>query len=318
MTERINVDSLPVPPAELAGYILGQEPSDDAIALYRAEGAEIREGIVRLVGRESFDGMRTLDFGCGSGRVLRQFAPHADRMELHGCEIDERCVDWVRENLRGVRVIQNGERPPLPYADAHFDLIWSTAVFPHLTDTWSAWLLEMRRILKPDGLLLATLMGPSHAPTIAGEPGHPDRIGMTVLGFGRPWHAGGPMILHSEWWVRAHWGRAFDVLAHEEAGIRGQDAVLMRRRDGPGPTTEDLERPEAGEPRELTAALHALELTQREYAKVNAAHDAYADAYHEEARRREALERELQATRARIGRIDARRVIARARRALRG
>jgi SAM-dependent methyltransferase len=265
------------------------------------------------------DGRRVLDFGCGSGRVLRQFAGDSDRIELHGCDIDERCVDWVREHLDGVHAIRSAERPPLPYPDHHFDLVWCMSVFSHLTDTWSAWLLELHRVLKPDGLLLATVIGPAFAPVFAGEPGDADRIGMTALGYGRPWHAGGPMVLHAEWWVRAHWGRAFDILTYEDGGICEQDAVLMRRREAPGLVAADLERPEPGEPRELSAALHAVELHHREYAELNAAHDAYAEAYSQEARRREELERALAAAEATIRELRARQhgIVARAARRVR-
>jgi hypothetical protein len=31
-------------------------------------------------------------------------------------------------------------------------------VFTHITEHWSAWLLELRRVLKPDGLLLASFL----------------------------------------------------------------------------------------------------------------------------------------------------------------
>src|SRR3712207_8661275 len=45
------------------------------------------------------------------------------------------------------------------------------------------------------------------------------RIGMTVLGYGHPWEAGGPMVLHSEWWIRAHWGRAFEIDYFQPGGF---------------------------------------------------------------------------------------------------
>ncbi len=43
--------------------------------------------------------------------------------------------------------------------DGSFDLIWAVSVFTHLAETWSAWLLELHRVLKPGGILLATFMG---------------------------------------------------------------------------------------------------------------------------------------------------------------
>ena len=141
---------------------------------------------------------------------------------------------------------------------------------------------------------------------IAYEEWDPNRIGMTVLGYGRPWRAGGPMILHSEWWIRAHWGRAFTVEAFEERGIEGQDAVVLLRDRRPAPSIAQLDAPQPDEPRELVAARHAIELLHREHATVNRQHDEYAQAYIVEARnhaataaRVAALETELQHARER-------------------
>jgi cyclopropane fatty-acyl-phospholipid synthase-like methyltransferase len=44
--------------------------------------------------------------------------------------------------------------------DGYFDLVYAISVFTHITHEWSAWLLELHRILKPEGLLLATFCGP--------------------------------------------------------------------------------------------------------------------------------------------------------------
>jgi SAM-dependent methyltransferase len=238
-------------------------------------------------------GARALDFGCGSGRVLRQFAPAVGAGELAGCDIDAACVAWVAEHLAPVEAVVNGEAPPLPFADASFDVAWSFSVFPHLTDHWAEWLLELRRVVAPGGRLLVSVMGAASSELIAGEPWDPDRIGMTVRSYARPWAAGGPMVLHSPWWLRAHWGRAFDVVEIVPQAAVDQDLVVLERPDAPAPSAEQLRAPEPGEPRELAAALHAVELAQREHADLNRRHDEYAAAYHAELARRTALEREV-------------------------
>ncbi|MCA1697943.1 MAG: class I SAM-dependent methyltransferase [Actinobacteria bacterium] len=58
-----------------------------------------------------------------------------------------------------MHVFQTGEIPPLPQPDAYFDLVWATSVFTHISDHWSAWLLELHRLLKDGGLLIATFLG---------------------------------------------------------------------------------------------------------------------------------------------------------------
>jgi hypothetical protein len=65
----------------------------------------------------------------------------------------------------------------------------------------------------------------------------------------------------SDWWVRAHWGRAFEILRIEPQ-IHSMTWVLMRRRDVEL-TTEDLERPD-DDPREFIALRHNLRQIQRE------------------------------------------------------
>ena len=94
-------------------------------------------------------------------------------------------------------------------------------MFTHLTDTWSAWLLELHRILKPKGILIASFMGEGMSEILANEPWDDSRIGMNVLGPGMSWEAGGPMVLHSPWWIEAHWGRAFDILSIRPTGLIG-------------------------------------------------------------------------------------------------
>src|SRR4051794_32197637 len=251
-----------LPSAELAGYILGEAGEARHLEVFELQGEQIRDAILQRLGPDwSWEGKRVLDFGCGVGRVLRQLIPVAERAELHGCDIDEACVEWLSEHLSPpLHVRRSQPDPPLDYPDATFDFIYATSVFSHLTDSWAAWLLELRRVLAPGGHLLVSVMGSVFSDSIAHEPWDPDRIGMAVRGYGRPWHAGGPMVLHSEWWVRAHWGRGLQMVSYDPGGICGQDAVLMRRGQGDAPTEAELLAPEAGEDRELLAAQHAIAL----------------------------------------------------------
>ncbi len=153
---------LPIPTSALRARIDAAVESPD---LYDASGRRIRDDIVELLpGGWDFTGKRALDFGCGAGRVLRHFLAEAEVAEFEGCDIDVPSIDWLNRHLwppfKGV-VAQ--EAPPLGYADGSFDLIWAASVFTHLSDLWSAWLLELHRILVDDGILIATFLGP--APT---------------------------------------------------------------------------------------------------------------------------------------------------------
>ncbi len=159
MMPLVGSSSVPVPPPNLAARV-GWTEGVDPVEFYVCEGKEVRERVVGCLPPEwSFPGTRVLDFGCGSGRVLRHFLDEAEQAELWGCDIDAASVRWVNENLNPpVRCVQNGMAPPLPFEDRSFDLVYATSVFTHI-DRWSDWLLEMNRILTPDGLLVASFLG---------------------------------------------------------------------------------------------------------------------------------------------------------------
>jgi SAM-dependent methyltransferase len=257
--------TIPLPPAEFA-HRVGCIPAPDCMKRYVGLGARIRAEIDAMLPSDwTWEGKRVLDFGCGAGRVLRHFVSEAEVAEFHGSDIDPEMIAWLQANLcpplAGANV--NRPAPPLPYPESSFDLVIATSVFTHIVDEWSSWLLEMHRILKPDGLLLATFLGRGMSEVIAGdEDWDPNRIGMNPFNLG----GGAPDVLHSEWWLREHWGRAFDFLefrpegfaAGKQPGVGGHGCVLMR----PRPVSlarEDLERERPGDDRYAAARSHHLE-----------------------------------------------------------
>ena len=245
-----------LPPLEIAGRA-GPLDRTDPYGGYDRIGRLWRDAIVsRLPADWSWEGRSALDFGCGAGRVLRHFAPDADRCEFHGCDIDEPAIAWAREHLSPpFNLFLSRELPPLNRPNGSFHLIWATSVFTHLVhESWSRWMLELHRLLTPGGILIAAYLGEPQS-RMLGEPWDDDRIGMNVTKAGLDWHWGGPLVFHSEWWLRAHWGRAFEIVSIEEKGVEEQGLVVMRRRDVTL-THEDLDRPEPEEPRELSAAIH--------------------------------------------------------------
>jgi SAM-dependent methyltransferase len=309
------VIEMAVPPPELAAYVAACS-DDDPVALYLGHGALLSQALVgHFPDGLDLAGKRVLDFGCGSGRFLRHLLNAGTGATFEGADIDAACVAWLERHLpEPHRAFRNDPAPPLPRPDGHYALIYATSVFTHLTDTWAAWLCELHRLLDDDGILIATVIDEASGPRFDESPWDDARIGMLVLGPGRPWVAGGPMVLHSEWWIRAHWGRAFDVVAfHPGQGtVFGQAVVVMRKRRVEV-TPEALERLEPDEPREVSSMAHALHRAHDENALLNTRHDAYSRAYAEEATRRTALERENAELAGRLAQADA--DLARARRA---
>lgn len=176
------------------------------------QGARLTE-ILEAHVPDPIDGMtRILDFGCGAGRVLRHFVGRGP--ELHGAELDTASVAWLRDHATpAIQTVQTTETPGLPYPDDYFNLVYAYSVFTHLTDEWAGWLLELRRVLKPGGVLAATVIGTETASEL-GLVGPDEPPGMRVHALGNPWDAGGPVAVHDPSWIAEHWGRAVDVVGH--------------------------------------------------------------------------------------------------------
>lgn len=254
---------VPRPPLRLARRVGGLDPRDpwghyDALGLLLAHRIKLA-----LPEDWSWHGRRVLDFGCGVGRVLRNFATEAEAAEFWCCDIDRPSIEWLQRNLSPpFRPFLVGEDPALPTPDEHFDLIWAISVFTHVTDTWAQWMAELHRALKPDGLLVLSIMGPGMWSALETEPWSEDRIGMCVLRAGRPWSLGGPTVYHSAWWIREHWGRGFDVLEIDPGHYPWSHGwVVLRKRDGA--VTPDALEALGDDPREREALRFNLELLQR-------------------------------------------------------
>ena len=219
--------------------------------------------------------LSALDFGCGSGRIMRWLL-RCPGIELTGCDIHAPTIQWMRSNYPDeVKLYRNDLEPPLPERGKSFDLVYCGSVFSHLPD-WAPWLLELRRVLKPGGFLVASIHGRGLWPAgVAGGRGVPwdeNRTGMLVERYGDDFETGwGPAVYVSEWWLREHWGRAFEIVRFEPTGFahpdgrEGGQAWVVARRDGNEAEldAEELRRP-GDDPRELEAALRAQWLAYEE------------------------------------------------------
>jgi SAM-dependent methyltransferase len=231
--------------------------------LWEKLGPETRTAIHDLLPEDfSFAGKRVLDFGCGAGRTLKHFRAEAGRAEFWGVDIDATSVELLRDTVcPPFHVMKSGDMPPLELETGSFDLIWTISVFTHLTDNSIPWLLELHRLLRPGGLLIATYMGQWTSELLAGEPWDENRVGMNVLRHNHPASDGAPLTLISDWWLREHWGRAFDVL-HIEPNVHNQSWAVLAKRDVEISAAE-IERP-GDDPREYVALQHNIHQAQRE------------------------------------------------------
>jgi ubiquinone/menaquinone biosynthesis C-methylase UbiE len=125
-------------------------------------------------------GETVLDVGCGTGTLAIAAARRVGTTgAVTGVDPSEALLGRARKKARRARVaatfIQAGGEK-LPFADASFDLVLSTLVFHHLPhDVLRSAAQEIRRVLKPNGRLLAVDMGGEQdaaRATMHSAPGH--------------------------------------------------------------------------------------------------------------------------------------------------
>ena len=159
------LDSLPIPPDEMRPLV---GPTDPA-AFDNPDGSLVLPGVEA----ERYDSV--FDWGCGCGRLARQLIQQNPRPRRYlGIDLHRGMVEWCQHNLaphapgfefRHHDVFELGFNPgpekerwlPFPAEDAGFSLAIAWSVFTHVNEDQAVrYLHEMRRILRPDGLLLST------------------------------------------------------------------------------------------------------------------------------------------------------------------
>jgi SAM-dependent methyltransferase len=110
-------------------------------------------------------GRRILDAGCGSGPL---FAALRDRGAIvTGFDKSAVMLELARRRLGDGADLRVADLDrPLPYPDGAFDDVIASLVLHYLED-WTAPLAEVRRVLKPGGRLIASVMHPIHGTGLA-------------------------------------------------------------------------------------------------------------------------------------------------------
>jgi glycosyltransferase involved in cell wall biosynthesis/GT2 family glycosyltransferase/SAM-dependent methyltransferase len=143
------------PPNEV--HLMGRGPLGAGGSIYHAD---LVADAIESSGVELKAGLRGLDFGCSSGRVVRVLAAAYPEVSWSGCDPIESSILWARENLPGIEFEVSPVEPPLAYDDASFDFGFAISIWSHFSaGAASRWWDEMHRVIRPGGRLVLTTHG---------------------------------------------------------------------------------------------------------------------------------------------------------------
>jgi SAM-dependent methyltransferase len=96
--------------------------------------------------------LRVLDVGCGVGLVHRYIAAAVG--SLYGTDVSRTSIEVARNENPDV-VYESYDGRALPYPDARFDCAYAICVLHHVpVPQWQEFVAEMRRVVRPGGLVL--------------------------------------------------------------------------------------------------------------------------------------------------------------------
>lgn len=136
-------------------------PTDKAMSLVVGgnfdRAGDAQRALLRWIGLR--DGMRLLDFGCGSGRLASALAREAMRIDYYGIEVDQRLLDFAKSKASGHFRFATSHALTIPAPDASADMVCAFSVFTHLRQSETYLYLEdIRRVLRPGGKLVFSFL----------------------------------------------------------------------------------------------------------------------------------------------------------------
>ena len=125
---------------------------------YWLSGLRDMRKIIAATGLDRLDAPRILDFGGASGRVIRHFRTWRPAAQLFVADINPAHVSLTKRMFGGeVTALRNSGLPTLPFPDTYFDCVMVLSVLTHVDSEDTAWLLELRRVIRPGGHLYVTI-----------------------------------------------------------------------------------------------------------------------------------------------------------------
>ena len=224
-------DGLPMPPAHLIYTVVGHFDYEVFYEGGRTRFAHLGN-VLEQAGVQTEDLRSVLDWGCGCGRVVRQWR-QIDGAQIYGSDYNAVLIDWCRGAFPFARLSTNGLAPPLAFPDDSFDLLYGISVFTHLDEALQVpWMGELRRVVRPGGHVLVTMNGATGSRDL----GPTDRARYDageLLVFGERFQGRNYCAaIHPESYVRDVLARDLELVAAMPASDpehdHGQDTYLLR------------------------------------------------------------------------------------------
>lgn len=212
---------------------------------YWASGLRDMKNLLDCAAKYEVNVESYLDFGCASGRILRHFLYNSNIMELYGVDINRSHIDWINFNLdNGIIAFQNTSIPYIQLPDSSVDLISAYSVFTHIEAFETAWLMELNRIIKPNGLAWITIHSDKtwmeiddSWPLFNALKNHPDYKKIedkTIMSGDRlvfRWHNDSSYssnVFYSFDYIKSVWGRIFEIVEIKRRFPEYQDVIILK------------------------------------------------------------------------------------------
>jgi SAM-dependent methyltransferase len=235
LCSRSDAGGLPIAPMKLNFLVTGVADDVQGYVKRYVKGGQLAAQAIRSVLERSgisIDAMDTiLDFGCGSGRVIRYWRDLP--ATVYGCDYNPDLLRWCERHLRFARFQVNESLPPLKYQSNFFDLIYALSVFTHLDEPAQlAWIHELRRVAKPGGHVIITIHGRAYLKGFSSDDLDRFHSGQLVVRARGDVGSNAYGAYHPVAYVRSTLAEGFAVVSHLEEGARGvgqQDLYLLRK-----------------------------------------------------------------------------------------
>lgn len=238
-TSSLNSLNIPVPAESIRYRIVSSHIAEN---VFMESGRQCAVDIIKALNLANVDAREfrdVLDYGCGCSRLLRFLIPFLPQACFRGCDIDNVAIEWSRKHLPDTEFTVVPHLPPTNYESEKFDFIYGLSVFSHLDlPRQILWLDELRRILRPNGVLLLTVQGSVAYNIVKDAISAKQRAYFDATGFLflenicdkvlPDWYQ---TAIYKEKFGRLVFNSGFDILRYDPQGMTAcQDLILLRKR----------------------------------------------------------------------------------------